>query len=375
VADRVVGAAVDQAAYAVLDHRVEQGRRGDDVRRERVGKRELTGVAGHVHHRIEARLGELGLEHVRDRVGVGAVGGVPAAVDPVRLRHQVEADHFVAAVRQSRGEDPADAAGGAGEEYSHGTTLSATVSCMSLDNTSRRLRFVVLLLAVLLVGMATPSVAGSVVARARNANKVDGLKAVKSTASLTKRRGRLVATDKTTGLLPNDLIGKAPDADRIDGVDSAELVRGATVLHKATTCPFSGFLPEGSGITYDTFLGQRFTLTGGHVDCPLDLPVNAVVTSLTVRGYDDDSGAHNLGCTLVRDGFTVSGPDTASMATAATTGASASYQTVSDQTVALPVVLAADGYYLDCVLGTNAQVAIISATVAYDVTAAGTTPQ
>jgi hypothetical protein len=63
------------------------------------------------------------------------------------------------------------------------------------------------------------------------------------------------------------------------------------------------------------------------------------------------------------------------MATAATTGASTGYQTVSDQTVAQPVVLAADGYYLTCLLGTTAQVAIVSATVAYDVTQAGATPQ
>ena len=112
----------------MLDHRVEQRRRGDDVRGERVGQRELAGVAGHVHDRVEARLGELGLEDVGDRVGVGAVGGVPGAVDPVGLRHQVEADHLVAAVRQPHGEDPADAAGRAGEEYSHETRLELVAS-------------------------------------------------------------------------------------------------------------------------------------------------------------------------------------------------------------------------------------------------------
>jgi hypothetical protein len=60
---------------------------------------------------------------------------------------------------------------------------------------------------------------------AHNADKVDGKNAVGSDASLAARRGKLVATNKNTGRLPNNIILKATNAERIDGIDSRDLSR------------------------------------------------------------------------------------------------------------------------------------------------------
>lgn len=50
-----------------------------------------------------------------------------------------------------------------------------------------------------------------------NADTVDGKHAVWAGASLDKRSGKLVATNETTGRLPNNIISRAPDAARLGG--------------------------------------------------------------------------------------------------------------------------------------------------------------
>ena len=60
---------------------------------------------------------------------------------------------------------------------------------------------------------------------AMNADKVDDRHAVGSGASVDVRKGKLVATSGTTGRLPNDIIAKAPDADRLDGLSAAAFSR------------------------------------------------------------------------------------------------------------------------------------------------------
>jgi hypothetical protein len=59
---------------------------------------------------------------------------------------------------------------------------------------------------------------------AMNAHKVDGRHAVGATASADERAGKLVATG-ATGSLPDGIIKKANDADKLDGVDSIAFAR------------------------------------------------------------------------------------------------------------------------------------------------------
>lgn len=72
-------------------------------------------------------------------------------------------------------------------------------------------------MAVALVG--APAVARVVADYAKNADKVDGKHAVGARAPLAKRAGRLVATNKQ-GFFPNNIIKKARDANKLDGIDS-----------------------------------------------------------------------------------------------------------------------------------------------------------
>ncbi len=90
---------------------------------------------------------------------------------------------------------------------------------LSRDNLSRDARTVVVALLVSFLVMATPSVA----AKIKNADKVDGKHAVGAGAPIAKRAGKLVATNPQ-GRLPDDIIRLAPDADRLDGLDSTALV-------------------------------------------------------------------------------------------------------------------------------------------------------
>lgn len=236
-----------------------------------------------------------------------------------------------------------------------------------------RVRFVVLLLAMLLVGMATPSVAGSVVARARNADKVDHLSAVKATASVKKRRGKLVATDKTTGLLPNDLIAKAPDAESVDGLDSTAFVQGASVRHLEAKCVGLGFLPEASTTTYAAIAGMHYTTSAGALSCPVDLPTGAVIRTVTFTAYDNTAADDS--CTLHSDSATSGAVSDVLLANVATTGATTAFQTLTDTSISVPLVAADSYYFLACTLGTTPNNAVVSGAVAYDITASGSTPQ
>jgi hypothetical protein len=245
---------------------------------------------------------------------------------------------------------------------------------MSPDHTSGRPRFVVLLLAVLLVGMATPSVAGSVVARARNADKVDHLSAVKSTASLKKRRGRLVATDKKTGLLPAAIIPPGSDSGTVDGLDSSAFVQGSTVQHRVANCTGLGFQPEDSSTSVSQSDGMRSSGTPNDLACAIDLPANAVIRSVTFTLYDND-GAHDAACELFHLTVISGVAEIKYLSTAATTGISTVYQTITDSTITDPLVTPDRSYFLSCRLGVNGLILLVSGSVAYDITAAGTTPR
>ena len=93
---------------------------------------------------------------------------------------------------------------------------------MILDFVRRHIGTIAVALVAATVTAAAPAVGHGVqhALFAHNADKVDGKHAVAATTTINERKGRLVATDPTTGRLPNDIIAKAPDANRLDGHDS-----------------------------------------------------------------------------------------------------------------------------------------------------------
>jgi hypothetical protein len=111
-----------------------------------------------------------------------------------------------------------------------------------------------------LVAPATAAVYDAV-----NADKVDGKHAVGAGSTVSQRKGKLVATSGKTGRLPNNIIAKAPNADKLDGVDSAAMrfididLMGANTYTatKYTAYPFYGIeLPDNGTAT----IGQGFVI-------------------------------------------------------------------------------------------------------------------
>lgn len=76
-----------------------------------------------------------------------------------------------------------------------------------------------------------PALAAAV-AQAVNADTVDGRHAVGHRASPAQRAGKLVATNRA-GRLPDDIIRRAGNADRLDGLNSSDFVR--SVVPSGTT--------------------------------------------------------------------------------------------------------------------------------------------
>ena len=105
--DGVVAGGVDDAAYAVAHHRLEQGAGRDHVGLQRGRQRGLGRDACQVDDRVRARL----RDHRVDGHRVGAV-----EVDVTAPAGQVGTDHLVPEGSQARGEHAADRARGAGEE-------------------------------------------------------------------------------------------------------------------------------------------------------------------------------------------------------------------------------------------------------------------
>jgi hypothetical protein len=77
---------------------------------------------------------------------------------------------------------------------------------------------------------------------AMNADKVDGKHAVSPSVSIDTRKGKLVATSATTGLLPNDIIARAPNANLLDGVDSSK-------YRFISLDPWAAFVSGGATVT------------------------------------------------------------------------------------------------------------------------------
>jgi hypothetical protein len=90
-----------------------------------------------------------------------------------------------------------------------------------------------------------------------NADTVDRLHAVKSTGTPSKRKGKLMALS-AKGYLPNNVIRKAADADKLDGLDSTVFAT-ITALQSA-----AGAINEGDNLVHwNQLFGTPPTIADG----------------------------------------------------------------------------------------------------------------
>ena len=125
------------------------------------------------------------------------------------------------------------------------------------------------------VTAGAPAIAATIADYARDSDKVDGRHAVGARTSIAERKGRLVATNADTGQLPNNIIARAPDANRLDGLNSTEFAL-ASHHHDRRTFAFS---------------------VAPGTDRPL-----------AIRGFDSNTRIYCLGNTPRSAGIVLSGP-------------------------------------------------------------------
>ena len=139
--------------------------------------------------------------------------------------------------------------------------------------TRENLKLSVVAAVCLLIGLGGPAVAAQVRATfADNAGAVDGFSAVGAGATVTQRKGKLVATNATTGRLPDNIIATAPNAAKLGGFTLAQL----RYLDLPTT---SGVAANGATVGPGDV---RFASTGGlwaiGFRVPPDHPTAAPIT-------------------------------------------------------------------------------------------------
>ena len=76
----------------------------------------------------------------------------------------------------------------------------------------------------------------TIAAKITNADKVDGKHAVGANATVAARAGKLVATN-SSGYLPNNIVLKAANADKLDGMDSKAFTVSDTAIQVNQTTP------------------------------------------------------------------------------------------------------------------------------------------
>ena len=129
----------------------------------------------------------------------------------------------------------------------------------------KKLAMTIMLVALAAALMPAAVEAGVRFARfAKNADKVDGFHAVGGGASVDRRSGKLVATN-SQGTLPNDIIAKAPDSERLNGLSEDHFVHQC----KAGAISVVAEVPAGVGGTWsevDGYGGVLFVHRPGVPD-------------------------------------------------------------------------------------------------------------
>ena len=175
------------------------------------------------------------------------------------------------------------------------------------ERTRRRVELFVVAATAAVLATAGPALARTVADFAKNADKVDGFHATGAGASIGARSGKLVATGPATGRLPNNIIAKAPDANLLDGIDSAGFASSADVTSMqaqigALTDRIDALEATLAGVTYDD-ANKLFTFDGVNVRIVNGTGQTYVKNGLgnLIVGYDRDvdepndrTGSHNL---------------------------------------------------------------------------------
>jgi hypothetical protein len=215
---------------------------------------------------------------------------------------------------------------------------------------------------------------GPAIAKALNADTVDHKHAVGAGASVKARKGKLVATDKRTGRLPDNIIGTAPKALTAKVADSADSAADAAKLAGqpatayltkaevnqvvglggAPTLPAAGVTTSSTSVTTTKPGRLLVDFTGsGQLQCPsssfvrwwIQLDGTPIVSSSMQLGEAvtisfDYAGFPAIHLTGVTTGVVAAGDHTVALAGGCTSGASGGSATSGTPGVGSVTVLA-----------------------------------
>ena len=158
------------------------------------------------------------------------------------------------------------------------------------DNT----KLIVVAVVCLSFGFATPALAARTITFATNAHKVDGKHAVPAGASVSARKGKLVATGWTNGLLPGNIIAKAPDSAQLGGRPAASYIHDVTMVEGPPTAITGPSQLGRASVTCPT--GR--VLSGGYK--PVEAPprVNVFRTMISADGTTFSADGHKTPGTI-----------------------------------------------------------------------------
>jgi hypothetical protein len=133
---------------------------------------------------------------------------------------------------------------------------------------------------------------------AQNSDKVDGKHAVSYRATVSARKGKLVATSGTTGRLPNNIIAQAPNANLLDGINSTGFYQSGSKVADANLfdgIDSTGFYQSGSKVADANLLdgidSTGFALASHNHDGRYYLSGSKVADADKLDGIDSGSFA------------------------------------------------------------------------------------
>ena len=125
---------------------------------------------------------------------------------------------------------------------------------------------------------------------AGNADKVDGRHAVAAATSIEDRKGKLVATNVTTGQLPNNIIAKALDANKLDGLDSTALTRKEQIRHVSVSAGGDALMKSDAAIkvTHVDGSGLYSVTMPNHSNCVVSTTMVGAEFGFSAVEFSDD---------------------------------------------------------------------------------------
>jgi hypothetical protein len=182
--------------------------------------------------------------------------------------------------------------------------------------------------------------------------------------------GADVARNSLTGADVNELsLDKVPNANRLDGLDSTQLVRKSESFTRRFACAGTAFE---NGFSADDYSLSRLLKFGqgplpALFRCSVNIPDGALVTDVSFAVKDTDA-AQDVRCSMWRTNVTTEiGAETAMADNVATSGTPGDVR-ITDPTIDQPVIDNGNfAYFLQCWVGTDGTIGLYGATVTYAV--------